>query len=355
MIGAKIAEYGEAVTMNRRDTLLALLTVGAAACPDMAVAQSGRPPRMVQFSNSIPPKDRITTPFVTELESRITDGLKTLGWEVGRNLRFDSFFSGGVAERIPSLVAEAMREPIDVIWATQTSVAVAAARATRSIPIVLAGASAYPVECGLIQSFARPGGNVTGISFFQGIAVQSKLGQFVREMLPDARRLAWIAIPADLVTVGGGEFRPEPYYAEVAHALGFELGYYECRTPQDFDAVFAALVRWKAQAVIVEPAALSGLQGVHIAALANQAKLPTLFSVTYNARAGGLLSYGPNLFQTYDQAVVYVDRILRGARPGDLPVEMPRKLELIVNQKTAHAIGLTVPRSILLGADIVIE
>jgi putative ABC transport system substrate-binding protein len=343
------------MTMNRRDILIAPFTVGTTACPKMAVAQGGRPPRMVQLSNSIPPKDRITTPFVASLESRITEGLKALGWEVGRNLRFDSFFSGGVADRIPSLVAEAMREPIDVIWATQTSVAVAAARATRSIPIVLAGASAYPVECGLIKSFARPGGNVTGISFFQGIAVQSKLGQFVREILPDAKRLAWIAIPADLVTVEGGEFRPEPYYAQVAHTLGFELGYYECRTPEDFDTVFAALVRWHAQAVIVEPAALSGLQGVHIADLAIQAKLPTLFSVSYNARAGGLLSYGPDLFRTYDQAVVYVDRILRGARPADLPVEMPNKLELIVNQKTARALGLTIPRSILLGADTVLE
>jgi putative ABC transport system substrate-binding protein len=285
----------------------------------------------------------------------MSDGLKALGWELGRNLRLDSFYSEGVAERIPSLVAEAMRKPIDVIWATQTSVAVAAARATRSIPIVLVGASAYPVECGLIQSFARPGGNVTGISFFQGIVVQSKLAQFVREMLPEARRLAWIACPADLVTVAGGEFRPEPYYAQVAHALGFELGYYECRTPEDFDAVFAALVRWEAQAVIVEPAALSGLQSGRITGLALRAKLPTFFSVAYNAHAGGLLSYGPSFFEVYDQAVVYVDRILRGARPADLPVEMPKKLELIVNLKTARTLGLTVPQSILLSADTIIE
>ena len=177
----------------------------------------------------------------------------------------------------------------------------------------------------------------------------------VREILPQARRLAWIACPADLVTVAGGEFRPEPYYSQVANALGFELGYYECRAPEDFDAVFAALARWKAQAVIVEPAALSALERDRIAELTVRAKLPTFFSIGFNARAGGLLSYGPSFFELYDQAVVYVDRILRGARPADLPVEMPRKLELVVNLKTARSLGLTVPQSILLGADAVIE
>ena len=321
----------------------------------MAAAQSSAPRRVVSMTNTIAPKDPIAMAITTLMESRTINGLKELGWELGRNLRFDRFYSGGVTERLPSLVAEALSKPVDVICVQTTSVAVAAVRGTRSIPIVLFGASAYPVECGLIQSFARPGSNVTGISFFQGIVVQSKLGQFVREMLPQARRLAWIACPADLVTVAGGEFRPEPYYSQVANALGFELGYYECRAPEDFDAVFAALARWKAQAVIVEPAALSALERDRIAELAVRAKLPTFFSIGFNARAGGLLSYGPSFFELYDQAVVYVDRILRGARPADLPVEMPRKLELVVNLKTARSLGLTVPQSILLGADAVIE
>jgi putative ABC transport system substrate-binding protein len=340
--------------MNRRDTLRALLGLAAGTSAEVRAAEGGAPRRLVLLSSNSA-ESVLKNPAVAALWARMDERLKSLGWQVGRNLRLDRYFSEGISERLPLLLAEAMREPIDVILAIQTSAAVAAARATQSIPIVLVGASAYPVECGLIQSFARPGGNVTGISFFQGIVVQSKLAQFVREILPDARRLAWIACPADLVKVGGGEFRPEPYYAQVAHDLGFELGYYECRTPEDFDAAFAALARWGARAVIVEPAALSFVHANRIAGLALRAKLPSLFSLGFNAQAGGLMSYGPSYVEVYDQAVVYTDRLLHGARAAELPVEMPRKLELILNRKTARMLGLSIPQSILVGADTVLE
>jgi len=341
------------VVMNRRDTLHALLAVATGASADVRAVEGTAPRRMVSLSNST--ERAVNTPAFSALMARMNDGFKALGWEAGRNLRIDPYRSEGVTERLPSLLAEAMREPIDVIWAAQTSAAVVAARTTRSIPIVLAGASAYPIECGLIQSFARPGGNVTGISFFQGIVVQSKLAQFVREMLPDARRLAWIACPGDLVKVAGGEFRPEPYYAQVAHALGFELGYYEWRTPDDLESLFAALARWGAQAVIVEPAALSYVHADRIAAIALRARLPSLFSLGFNAQVGGLLSYGPNYVEIIDQAVVYVDRLLRGAHAADLPVQMPKKLDLIINLRTARMLGLSIPHSILVGADTVLQ
>jgi putative ABC transport system substrate-binding protein len=193
------------------------------------------------------------------------------------------------------------------------------------------------------------------VAFFQGIEVQSKLAQFVREVLPGARRLAWIAIPPDLVTVAGGEFRPEPYYQQIASRLGFELGYFECRKAEDFDAIFAAVNGWRAQAVIVEPAGLGWDARERIAQLAIRSGLPSFFTTHYNVAAGGLLSYAPDLMEVEYQSIGYVDRILRGARPADLPVEMPRKLELTINSKTAMALGLSIPRSLLLRADKVIE
>jgi putative ABC transport system substrate-binding protein len=215
------------------------------------------------------------------------------------------------------------------------------------------GSSAYPVETGLIKSYAKPGGNLTGVAFFQGIEVQSKLAQFVREILPEAKRLAWIAAPPDLIKVEGGEFSPEPYFATISQRLGFELRYYECRKADDFDSVFAAMGKWGAQAVVVEGAGLTYDQRVRIAELARKGGLPSFYSLPWNVQAGGLLSYGPVQSAIWVRAMEYVDRILRGARPGDLPVEVPSTLELVVNMKTARALGVTIPRTII--PDRVIE
>jgi putative ABC transport system substrate-binding protein len=217
----------------------------------------------------------------------------------------------------------------------------------------MAGSSAYPVETGLIQSYAKPGGNLTGVAFWQGIEAQSKLAQFVREILPTGTRLAWIAAPPDLITVGGGEFSPEPYYAKISQRLGFELGYYECRKPDALDSVFDAIGKWRAQAVIVEPAGLTYDERVRIAELAKKGGLRSFYSLPWNVQAGGLLSYGPVQSAIMVRAVEYIDRILRGARPGDLPVEMPNTFELVVNMKTARTLGVTIPRTII--PDRVIE
>lgn len=290
------------------------------------------------------------------VRTRIVDGFKARGWVEGENLVIERLYAEFDESRLPTMAKQLVGESVDVIWATDTASAVAAVHATKSIPIVLAGACAYPVECGVIKSFARPGGNVTGVAFFQGIEVQSKLVQFVREVLPSAKRLAWIAIPPDLVTVAGGQFRPERYYRQVAGSLGFELGYFECSTAADFEPTFRALHSWGADAVIVEPSPLSGYNAApQIAQLAVQSHIPSFFSSGYNVQMGGLLSYGANYFNILDLTVGYVDRILRGARPADLPVEMPNKLELVVNQKTAKELGVVIPESIRVQADRVIQ
>jgi len=294
--------------------------------------------------------------FIDPLRRHAIETYAKLGWVEGKNLAFRPLYSDGDASRLPGMAKQLVNERVDVIRATTTSTAVAAVRASKTIPIVLGGASAYPVECGLIKSFAHPGGNVTGIAFFQGIEVHSKLAELAREIVPAAKRLAWIALPPDLVTVAGGEFRPEAYYRQATRSLGFELGYYECRKVEDFDTVFAAMQAWGAQAVIVEPGGLSALDAAReIAQLAMQSRIPTFFSMDYNVTAGGLLSYGPNWFDVIERTVHYVDRILRGTRPADLPVEMPNKLELAINLKTAKSLGLTIPQSLLLRANKVIE
>ena len=275
-----------------------------------------------------------------------------LGWTEGRNIAFRRLYSEGNSDRLPAMARQLVDERVDVIWATTTSSAVAAVRATKTIPIVLVGASAYPVECGLIESFAHPGGNVTGVAFFQGIEVHAKLAELVRELVPAAKRLAWIALPPDLVTVAGGEFRPEAYYRQATRGLGFELGYYECGKVEDFDAAFDAMQAWGAQAAIFEPGGLSSVDAlIRIAQLGLQGRIPTFFSTDSNVAAGGLLSYGPDWFAVLGRTVTYVDRILRGARPADLPVEMPNKLHLVINLRTAKAIGVEIPNSILLRAD----
>ena len=290
------------------------------------------------------------------IRARIVDGFKGLGWVEGENLIIERLYAEFDASRLPAMAKQLVGESVDVIWASDTATAVAAVDATKRIPIVLAGACAYPVECGVIKSFARPGGNVTGVAFFQGIEVQSKLVQFVREVLPSAKRLAWIAIPPDLVTVTGDQFRPEPYYRQVAGGLGFELGYFESSTVADFEPTFRALQSWGADAVILEPSPLSGYNAApQIAQLALQSHVPSFFNTGYNVQTGGLLSYGPNYLNILDLTVGYVDRILRGARPADLPVEMPNRLELVVNRKTANELGVVIPESIRVQADRVIQ
>jgi putative ABC transport system substrate-binding protein len=335
--------------IQRRQLLIAAAT--AIAVPPVLGQERGRVRTIGAVYNWTKP----TSEWLAQRSTRhpLYAKIKELGWVESQNLKFDEVWIGGRVDLIPPLMEEFVRRPVDVILVVNTASAVAAVRATKTIPIVMAGSSAYPVETGLITSFAKPGGNLTGVAFWQGIEVQSKLAQLVREILPEAKRLAWIAAPPDLITVGGGEFRPEPYYAKISQGLGFDLRYYDCRKADDLGSVFDAMGKWRAQAVIVEPAGLTYDERVRIAELAKKGGLPSFYSLPWNVDAGGLLSYGPVQSQIWVRAAEYIDRILRGARPADLPVEMPNLLELVVNMKTARALGVTIPRTII--PDRVIE
>ena len=333
--------------IQRRQLLIA--AASAIAVPSVLAQERGRVRTIGAVYNWTKPTPEVIAQGPIRLK------LKELGWVEGQNLKFDEVWIGGRVELIPPLMEELVRKQVDVILVINTASAVAAVRTTKTIPIVMAASSAYPVETGLIKSFAKPGGNLTGVAFWQGIEVQSKLVQFVREIVPEAKRLAWIAAPPDLITVGGGEFRPEPYYAKISQGLGFELGYYECRKADDFESVFGAMGKWRAQAVIVEPAGLTYDERVRIAELAKKGGLPSFYSLPWNVQAGGLLSYGPVHSAIWVRAAEYIDRILRGAWPADLPVEMPNMLELVVNMRTAKSLGVTIPRTIILFADRVIE
>lgn len=331
--------------IQRRQLLIAAAT--AIAVPSVLAQERGRVRTIGGVYNWTKPPPEVLA------QSPFRQKLKELGWVEGQNLKHDHVWVGGRVDLIPPLMEELVRKQVDVILVINTASAVAAVRATKTIPIVMAGSSAYPVETGLIKSFAKPGGNLTGVAFWQGIEVQSKLAQFVREIVPEAKRLAWIAAPPDLITVGGGEFRPEPYYAKISKSLGFDLGYYECRKADDFESVFDAMGKWRAHAVIVEPAGLTYDERVRIAELAKKRGLPSFYSLPSNVQAGGLLSYGPVQSVFPVRAAEYIDRILRGARPADLPVEIPNMLELVVNMRTARALGVTIPRTII--PDQVIE
>lgn len=281
--------------------------------------------------------------------------LAKLGWVEGRNLRVERVFNDGGAERLPALVAELIRRNVEVIYVVQTATAVAAARATKTIPIVLGGASAYPVECGLIKSLARPGTNVTGMAWFPGIEVNFKLAELVREVIPSAKRLAWLTFPPDLVTVSGGYFRPEVYYAQVARKLGFDFAHFECSSAADIEPVYRSITAWRPSAVIVEPANLSYWEARRLAVLATRAKLPNLYGITHNVVQGGLMGYSPVLREQWETGHAYVDRIFHGATPSEMPVAMPRKLVLSVNAGAAKALEITIPKSILARVDRLIE
>jgi putative ABC transport system substrate-binding protein len=273
-----------------------------------------------------------------------------LGWVEGQNLNIDRAYGEGNEDRLSALAEELVRRRVDVIWALGPPSAVAAARATKIIPIVFWGVS-YPVELGLVSGLARPAGNVTGMAYSTGPELAGKQVEFLRQIAPAATRLAWITAPDSRRTVSGDEYIVLPE----APALGVELGRFDVRGRDDFDAVFASVRAWRAHALGLIGNPFFWRERKRIVEFANRNRLVSTFGMKDFVEVGGLISYGPDVGETVRQSVGYVDRILRGARPTDLPVEQPSKYELVINLKTAKALGLTIPPSLLLRADQVIE
>jgi putative ABC transport system substrate-binding protein len=272
--------------------------------------------------------------------------LHDLGWIEGRTTVIDYRWAEGRTERYAEIAAEFVRLKVDVIVTVGGAVA-AAKQATATIPIVFAYAG-DPVGSGMVASLAKPGGNVTGLSV-QSTDLAGKRLEILREIFPDVRRLAIIGNVEYAATV------LEMGEAQVAaRTLGLEVVKSEIRRAEDIAPAFEAL-KGAAEALYVCPDATMNANHARVNTLALGARLPTMHGVREYVEAGGLMSYGPSLPDLYRRAAEYVDKILRGAKPADLPVEQPTKFELVVNLKTARALGLDVPPTLLARADEVIE
>ena len=275
--------------------------------------------------------------------------LRELGWVEGQNIAIDYRWAEGRFDRLPDLAAELVGLKVDVIAASPTPAALAAKKVTGTIPIVGMGLT-DPVGLGLIASLARPGGNVTGVSYFAGSDIFGKDLELLKEAVPKVRRVAVLSnpdSPARPVTISN--------IKGAARALGLELQLLEARGPGEFEGAFATLARERVGALLVVTDPAFSAHRARLADLAAKNRLPSIFTQREDAEAGALMSYGPRLSDIWRRAAIYVDKILKGAKPADLPVEQPTKFELVVNLKTAKALGLTLPPSIFARADEVIE
>ncbi len=274
-------------------------------------------------------------------------GLRELGYVEGQNIAIEFRSAEGKWERLPDLAAELVRLKVDVIVAN-TPAALAAKQATRTIPIVMA-VSGDPVGDGLVASLARPGGNVTGLSLMVPELGGKRL-QLLKEVVPRASRVAVLWNPA--VPFTGRVVREMEAAARV---LGVQLQPLEIRAPEDIDRAFEAAIRGRASALNVVDDPLVFAHRARILALAAKSRLPAIYPWREFVDAGGLMSYAANLADSFRRAATYVDKILKGTKPADLPVEQPTRFELVINMKTARALGLTFPPSIMVRADQVIQ
>jgi putative ABC transport system substrate-binding protein len=279
----------------------------------------------------------------------LEQALRERGWVTGENLVIADRYADGKYDRLPALAAELVRLDPQVIVAVPTAAARAAKNATSTLPIVMSGVS-DPIGEGLIASFARPGGNVTGFTGTLPFETYTKQLQLLRETVPRARRIALLWNPANPTSLPGVKT-----VKEAAQSLGVELQVVSARAPEEFEPVFQTLTQARADALLVMQEALFFSQFPRLADLSIKRRLPTICGLDGYAKAGGLMSYSVNQADTVRQVAGYVDRLLRGANPAELPVQQPTKFELVINLKTAKALGLAVPPSLLLQADHVIE
>jgi putative ABC transport system substrate-binding protein len=292
----------------------------------------------------------VTPEVVAPYSAAIEEGLRDLGYVEGRNIVVHRRYAESKPERLPGLAAELVRLKVDVIVATTNPTIAAAKRATTSIPIVMVIAS-DPVGTGFVASLARPGGNVTGVTLDTGPELNAKRVELLNAIIPRASRVAVLwnpSFPGAVESWNAAE--------NAARRLGIPVRSVEIRGLDDFEAAFATMVRERAEGVVlVSSGPVAFTRRRHIVGLAAQARLPAAHGLREWVDDGGLMSYGPSLIDLWRRSATFVDKILRGAKPGDLPVEQPTKFELVINLKAAKALGLTVPQSLLLRADQVIE
>ena len=274
-------------------------------------------------------------------------GLRDLGWVEGKSITIEYRWTEGRAERLTELVAELIRLNVDVIYTQGSNAAAHAAKqATATIPIVFT-TPADPLALGLVSSLARPGGNVTGLG---GGVEPPKRFDLLREAAPTITRLSVLWNPANL---SNQALRKE--VEDAAKTSGLQLQLIAVREPADLDGAFSAMTRERADGLLVFGDAMFFVQRTRLVALAAKHRLPAMYNRVEYVRAGGLMAYAANDIEQERRAAVYIDKILKGANPADLPVEQPTRFDLIINLKTAKALGLTIPPSLLMRADQVIE
>lgn len=329
--------------MRRRDTVAALLAIGASA-PFACFAQ----PRGKVWRVGVLVPRRRPESIDGDFIGAFPRGMRELGYVEGKDLVIEWRFGDGRAERLPELAAELARLKMDVIVSGSSQGIGALQKATSSIPIVMA-TSGDPIGSGFVKSLARPGGNITGLSNLFGDASPKQL-ELLRSMAPKLSRVAVLINPANpsFVTIVKN-------VQAAAQKVDVSVLPAEARTAQEIDDAFPAMVRGNAGAVIVGADTLFIQQTRRIAELAVKHRLASVSSFREYALAGGLISYGPNLAEQFRRAAAYVDKIFKGAKPADLPVEQSATFELLVNGTTAKALGLRIPQSMRVRADKVIE
>lgn len=326
--------------MNRRDAVLALLALSAT--PHAARAQQpGKMPRIgVLLQGSEPEEVRQLVEF--------RRGLRDLGYEEGRNITLEYRFPAQQPELFDRFAAELVRLNVDVLVAVSPPAALAAQRAATRIPVVF-GFVADPVGLKLVESLGRPGGNMTG-STPRSADTSAKRLQLLKEAIPTLSRVAILVNPNNPASYIGVEAMQA-----AAQQLKVTIQTVGVRGPDELEGAFSAIIRERANGIVIEPDGLLFNQRARIAALALDRKLPTVFLLSEAIEAGGLMSYGPNTLAMVYRLAYYIDKILKGAKPGDLPVEQPTKFDLAINLKTAKALGITIPQSLLVTAVEVIR
>jgi putative ABC transport system substrate-binding protein len=328
--------------MDRRRFLLTSLA-GVLATPLAAEAQ--QPSKMarvgyLEFGSAAP-----GTPHLEAFRR----GLRELGWIESQNIAIEVRYAEGKQDRLAEFAADLVRLKVDVIFASATPAALAAKQATTTIPIVI-GFVADPVGSGLVPRLARPRGNITGWTHLAGLELNAKRLEILKEAIPEATRIGALWNPANPI------HEPSLRVIEAAaQRLKVQLHPKGVQDPHELEGAFSAMAQERLQGLTVPPDGMFLVHRARIIELAAKHRIPTMYGVRELARAGGLMAYGVNLPEMYRHGALFVDRILRGAKPADLPVEQPTKFELVINLKTAKALGLTIPPSLLQRADQVIE
>ena len=328
--------------VSRRRFALSLCALLAASAPTRARAQPAKTPR-VGYLQAVVPQNG-TSPLLEDFRQ----GLRDLGYVEGRNIELVVRWADGHLERLPALAADLVRMKVDVIVAVNSPSILAAKKATQTIPIVMP-LSSDPVGDGLVASLARPGGNITGLSVMAPELSEKRL-QLLKEVFPKLRPVAALWNP-DYVGMAA-RFRQAQ---GAAPSVGMEVRSVEIRDSGELERALTELDRNRPGALLLLADPLTLSQRLRIVEYAAEQKLPAMYELSQFVDAGGLMSYGPNVDDIVRRSATYVDRILKGAKPGDLPIEQPAKFELVINLKTANALGVTIPQAVLLQADRIIE